>query len=80
MDYRTATFERLGGGETVEYRTAEPTPHTLAYFDRQGDLYAVQVFDPFTGRTRYYAPRKQVRAQGILYRHLESLGYKNRID
>lgn len=80
MDYIKVEFERLNGGRTEEYRTAEPIPHTLAYLDQQGQLYAVQVFDPHTGRTRCYAARKHARAIGILYRHLESLGYKNLAD
>jgi len=80
MDYQTVEFERIGGGWTMEYRTMDVVPMTLAYFDKQsGGLVAVTVFDPYKGTQRYYAPRKHVNASGILYRHLEKLGYKNRV-
>lgn len=80
MDYIKVEFERIGGGRTVEYRTADHPARTLAYFDQQGSLFAAEVFDPFTGKRRYYAPRKHVRAYGIVHRHLEALGYTNPVE
>lgn len=79
MDYQTVTFQRIGGGETVEWRTADIVPATLAYLDHQGTLAAAEVFDPYTGKRRYYAPRTPRKAMAIIVRHLDKLGYKNRV-
>lgn len=63
---------------TDEYRTDDPVPHTLGYVDHHGNgTVDVQVFDPFTGRSRLYTGRPTSKGLAIMSRHLEATGYKN---
>lgn len=63
---------------TDEYRSDDSIPHTLAYVDHNGNgTVDVQVFDPYTGRDRFYTNRPTSKGLGIVSRHLERVGYKN---
>lgn len=66
---------------TDEFRTDEPTPHTLGYVDHYGNgRVDVTVQDPYTSRSRVYKNRSTMRGLGIMSRHLEAMGYKNCIE
>lgn len=73
-------FPRLGARLYTEEYT-DMFGHIIAYYDDVSDTEAsVTVFDPSTSKSRQYAPRGIMKTRAILIRHLDKLGYKNRID
>lgn len=73
----TRFFQHNSMHLTDEYRTDAYPSSLLAYVDHHGNgTVTVVVHDPYTGRTRQYAPRPTSKGLGIVTRHLERTGYK----
>lgn len=73
-------FARIGG-ELYSEEYTDMQGHILAYYDdMHRGMASVTVFDPSTSKSREYAARAAYRARAILIRHLDKLGYKERID
>lgn len=80
MEYNVKRFARVGG-ELYSEEYTDQCGHVLAYYDdMHHGMASVTVFDPSNGHSRMYAARSVMRTRAILIRHLDKLGYKERID